>query len=110
MDSLKHVGITDLVRERLNVSMNTGASWSAQVLRMRLEIPSGPAAFVGVRSLEDPLHVVLCQGEGVLLSVLQVEYRYGELGVFDLRFSVLYFIFSSYFVIFFIRAHCENVV
>jgi hypothetical protein len=33
---LKHVGTADWDRERLNISINTPASWSAHALRMRL--------------------------------------------------------------------------
>jgi hypothetical protein len=40
---LKHVGTTVWDTERLNISVNTPASWSAHAPRMELGIPSGPA-------------------------------------------------------------------
>ena len=51
MDILKHVGTADWDRERLNMSVNTPASWSAHVLRMWLGRPSGPAALRGLTCL-----------------------------------------------------------
>jgi hypothetical protein len=48
---LKHVGTADCDRERLNMSVNTLACWSARALRTRLEMPSGPAALRGLTSL-----------------------------------------------------------
>jgi hypothetical protein len=41
---LKHVGTADWDRERLNMSVNTPASWSAHALRARLGMLSGTAA------------------------------------------------------------------
>ena len=41
---LKHVGITDLYRERLNMSVKTLAHWSAHARSIRPGNPSGPAA------------------------------------------------------------------
>ena len=43
---LKHVGTTDLASERLNIVVNIGASWLAQVLSTLPGMPSGPAAFL----------------------------------------------------------------
>ena len=41
MDILKQVGTADWDRERLNMSLNTPASWSAHALRTQLIILSG---------------------------------------------------------------------
>ena len=41
---LKHVGIKDLDRERLKMSVKTLASWSAHARSTRPVNPSGPAA------------------------------------------------------------------
>ena len=41
---LNHVGTADWDIERLNMPINTPASWSAHALRARLGMPSGPAA------------------------------------------------------------------
>jgi hypothetical protein len=42
---LKHVGITDWIRERLKMSVKTLASWSVHALSMHPGNPSGPRAF-----------------------------------------------------------------
>ena len=51
MAILKHVGKADWDRERLNMSINTPANWSARALRKRLGMPSGPAALRGLTRL-----------------------------------------------------------
>ena len=51
MDILKQVETADWDRERLNMSVNTPASWSADALRMRLGMPSGPEALQGITLL-----------------------------------------------------------
>ncbi len=45
-DFLKEVGTTEVARDSLNMDVNKPASWSAQDLRIRPVIPSGPAAFL----------------------------------------------------------------
>ncbi len=46
MDFLKEVGTTEVARDSLKIEVNRPASWSAQDLRTRPVIPSGPAAFL----------------------------------------------------------------
>jgi hypothetical protein len=53
VDIFKHVGTTHLDRERLKMSVNTPASWSAHALRM----PIGPAALRGLTRLKCLTHV-----------------------------------------------------
>jgi hypothetical protein len=48
---LKHVGTADWDRVRLNMSVNTPASWSALSLRTLLGMPSGLAALRGLTCL-----------------------------------------------------------
>ena len=48
---LKHLGTTDWDVERLNMSVNTPASWSAHAVRTWLGMPSGPAALRGLTRL-----------------------------------------------------------
>ncbi len=43
---LKGVGTTEVARDSLKIEVNKPASWSAQDLRTRPVIPSGPAAFL----------------------------------------------------------------
>ncbi len=45
-DFLKEVGTTEVARDSLNMDVNKPVSWSAQDLRTRPVIPSGPAAFL----------------------------------------------------------------
>ncbi len=45
-DFLKEVGTTEVARGSLKMDVNKPASWSAQDLRTRPVIPSGPAAFL----------------------------------------------------------------
>ena len=49
---LKHVVTADWDKERLNMSVNTPASWSAHALRTRLGMLSGPAALRGLTRLK----------------------------------------------------------
>ena len=49
VDVVIHVGTADCDRERLNMSVNAPASWSAHALRTRLG--SGPAALPGLTRL-----------------------------------------------------------
>ncbi len=45
-DFLNEVGTTEVARDSLKMEVNKPASWSAQDLRTRPVIPSGPAAFL----------------------------------------------------------------
>ncbi len=45
-DFLNEVGTTEVARDSLKMEVNNPASWSAQDLRTRPVIPSGPAAFL----------------------------------------------------------------
>ena len=45
------LGTADWDRERLKMSVNTPASWSAHALRTWLEMPSGPAGVQGLTFL-----------------------------------------------------------
>jgi hypothetical protein len=49
--TLKYVGTANWNRERLNMPVNTPASWSAHVLRMWRGMSSGPAALQGLTRL-----------------------------------------------------------
>src|SRR4029434_5721309 len=52
---LKQVGSTDMLRERLKMSVKTPASWSAQPLRALPDMPSGPGALRGLIFLKQCL-------------------------------------------------------
>src|SRR4029434_10898160 len=52
---LKQVGSTEMLRERLKMSLKTPASWSAQPLRALPDMPSGPGALRGVIFLKQCL-------------------------------------------------------
>ena len=64
------MGTADWDRERLNMSVNTPASWPAYALRTRLVMPFGPAALRGLTRLnvlltpamenESPQSLVAC--------------------------------------------------
>jgi hypothetical protein len=58
MAILKHVGTTDWDGERLNMSVNTPASWSTHALRTCLGMPSGLATLQGLT------HFNILFGEG----------------------------------------------
>jgi hypothetical protein len=60
---LKHVGTADWDRERLNMSVNTPASWSAHALMTRLEIPSRPAALRGLTGASSTLMATATVGQ-----------------------------------------------
>ena len=64
VDILKQVWTADWDRERLNTSVNTSASWSAQALRTQLGMLSGPAALRGFTRLN--VLLTFCHGEGEL--------------------------------------------
>ncbi|KAI4894901.1 hypothetical protein NFI96_007342 [Prochilodus magdalenae] len=51
-DYLKHAGTMPWLRDELKISMNTGASWSAQALMTRPAILSGDAAFLAFNLLK----------------------------------------------------------
>jgi len=46
VDHLKQAGTTNSARERLNIVVNTGAGWLAQVFSTHPDLSSGPAAFL----------------------------------------------------------------
>jgi hypothetical protein len=67
---LKQMGTEDWDRERLNVSVNTPASWSAHALRMRLGRPYGPVDLQGLTHLNVVLTPAKAKdglGSGLLL-------------------------------------------
>jgi len=47
IDHLKQAGTTDSARERLNIVVNIGTSWLAQVFSIHPDMPYGPATFLG---------------------------------------------------------------
>jgi hypothetical protein len=49
---LKQVGTADWDSERLNMSPNTPASWSAHAPRTQLGMPSGPGSLARVNTLK----------------------------------------------------------
>ena len=50
---LKHGGTTDGISERLNMSVETSASWYSHALRARPWMPSGPGVVGGLILLKD---------------------------------------------------------
>ncbi len=63
-DFLKGGGNNRGSKDSLNMDVNKPASWSAQDLRTRPVIPSGPAAF-----LTFPSNLVLRQGEYMIAAL-----------------------------------------
>jgi hypothetical protein len=63
---LKYVGTADWDRERLNMPVNTPASWSAHALSTRLGMLSGPAALRG-------LSMTLCYPQNGPKKVLRLS-------------------------------------
>ena len=83
---MKHVGTAVWDRERLNISVNTLASWSAHALRTQLRRPSGPAAFRRVNKLKCLTYVSHGEGETTVLGNMPCRWhcvilKAGEEGV-----------------------------
>ena len=57
VDILQQVGTTVWNRERLNMSVNTPASWSAHALRTQIGMPSGTGSLARVNRLKCLTHV-----------------------------------------------------
>ena len=74
MAILKHVGTPDWDRERLNMSVNTPASWSVHAPRTRLGIHSGPAALRGLKRLNVLLKLATEKEGGTAQSFLAGHY------------------------------------
>jgi len=73
---LKQAGTTDSTRERLNIVVNTGAIWLAQVFSTRPDMPSGPAAFL-VFTLISALLTSCSVTENVLVPSNGTHFSYG---------------------------------
>lgn len=67
VDRLKQVGMMHDAVERLKITVNTGASWSAQALTTRLVIPSGLTPFLGFPAWVRT-SVMFCHHECALLA------------------------------------------
>ncbi len=70
MDFLKEVGTTEVARDSLKIEVNRPASWSAQDLRTRPVIPSGPAAFLMFTPFSALRTSVLRHGDHMILASL----------------------------------------
>ncbi len=80
-DFLKGVGTTEAARDSLKMDVNKPAIWSAQDIRTRPVILSGPAAFLmftlfsfltggSTPSLQFPPNLVLRHGDNMIIAAL----------------------------------------
>ena len=72
---LKHVGITDLDRERWKMSVKTLASWSAHAHSTRPVNPSGPCGLANVDLFKGLIHIgcVITQSSGTAGALMHVS-------------------------------------